>query len=78
METRKAYVTICGRKEPGYPQIKTEVEFDTIDNLIIKIDQEIDKTDYRKVDVFIENNPDITDEESERLEKEGIFISDFY
>ncbi len=78
MKTRKAYVTICGRKEPGYPQIKTEVEFDTIDNLIIKIDQEIDKTDYRKVDVFIENNPDITDEESERLEKEGIFISDFH
>ena len=78
METRKAHVTICGRKEPGYPQIKTEVEFDTIDNLIIKIDKAIEETDFRKVDVYIENNSDLTDEEIERLENEHIMISDFY
>jgi hypothetical protein len=78
METRNAYVTICGRKEPGYPQIKIEIEFDSIDTLIKKIDEKIEETDFRKVDVYIENGTDFTDEEMEKLESENIFISDFY
>jgi hypothetical protein len=75
METRKAYVTICGRKEPGYPQIKTEIDFKGIEDLIIQIDKAIEETDYRKVDVYIEKNSDLTDDEVERLEKENIMVS---
>lgn len=72
-----ARVTICGRKEPGYPQMKFEIPFETVPDLLAKIDWEADKLEWRKIDVYVEPEG-LTEEQKDELEKNDCSVSNFY
>ena len=71
MPTRNVNVMICGRKDPGYPSLNFHVKFETADELIQKVDKLIEEqTDFRKVDVYLDDDSIFTPEELALLEKE--------
>jgi hypothetical protein len=72
---REALVTIHGRKEEGYPGHSFHFIFKSVEELITKIDKKIEDLDYRKVDVYVEDDSQFTDEEIANLEKENIMFS---
>jgi len=72
MSTRTTGVQISGRKIPGYPTSTFKVSFDSIDDLLIKIDKLIEQTDYGKVDVAVDG--DFSKEETKRLQAEWIIV----
>ena len=51
---KKAKVLICGRKEPGYPQVPFEIEFSDSSDLLTKIDQKAEDLGWRKVDAYVD------------------------
>jgi hypothetical protein len=73
---RVANVKICGRKEPGYPQIEASIPFEGVEDLLFKIDLEAEKMEWRKIDVTIKPEG-LTDQEILKLEKEDCVIWDF-
>lgn len=75
-ETRSTWVTIHGRKEPGYPSVTFTVIFENVEQLVAKIDKLIEEeTDFRKVDVYLEDDSIFDDSEIERLELENIYFN---
>ena len=71
---REASVQISGRKEPGYPTVSHTVQFSEVDDLLIKIDALIENTDWRKVDVAIQDEDQFSGDEANRLEDEFISL----
>ena len=75
-KTRSIWVTIHGRKEPGYPSVTFTVIFENVEQLVAKIDKLIEEeTDFRKVDVYLEDDSIFDDSEIERLELENIYFN---
>ena len=75
-KTRSIRVTIHGRKEPGYPSVTFTVIFENVEQLVAKIDKLIEEeTDFRKVDVYLEDDSIFDDSEIERLELENIYFN---
>lgn len=72
---RTTTVTISGRKLPGYPTVTFETQFNSIEDLIMKIDDLIENQapDYGKVDVVVEDIG-FTLDETNRLEEEWISV----
>ena len=71
---RRETVTIHGRKIPGYPSLKKEMEFDEVLSLVQKIDEFIDETGWGKADVTVSNDGQLTEDEVEFLEDEYIHV----
>ena len=70
---RKLHVTIYNRKNPGYPGYTFEVEFDSVHELIDKVDELIEQVDFRKVDVVVnDENDQLEGWEIDELEMEDI------
>jgi hypothetical protein len=68
-------IRIAGRKEPGYPTTSHSVSFDgDLDEFERKVDEVTDELGYRKVDVYIDNPEEFTDDEIETLEVKGFII----
>lgn len=74
-ETRKATVTVYGRKIQGYPGVSREISFADIKDLLGKIDKMIEDLEYGKVDVYVEDDGSFTAEESDTLEKEWVMFN---
>jgi hypothetical protein len=74
-ETRKATVTVHGRKIQGYPGVSREISFIGIKDLLGKIDKMIGDLDYGKVDVSVEDDGSFTLEEAHALEKEWVLLN---
>jgi hypothetical protein len=72
---RKTELTICGRKIQGYPQVTFNVKFNNLQDLLDKIDEKIESTDFGKVDVYVdEEEGKFSPGEVNILNKEWIFI----
>jgi hypothetical protein len=68
-------IRVAGRKEPGYPTTHHIIEFDgDLDVFEQKVDEVIDLLGHRKVDVYIDNPEEFTDDEIETLEVKGFII----
>lgn len=48
-------VKISGRKEKNYPTSTFEVQFSNVTKLLVDIDKLIDETQFRKVDVSVDD-----------------------
>ena len=72
---REANVTIHGRKIKGYPSMTFRLKFNSIEELLEKIDKAIDETDYGKVDAYVEDEDQFSIEEMNSLEKEWIIFN---
>ena len=70
-------VQISGRKDVGYPTLSFNVTFESVEELISKIDRIIEEeTTFGKVDIVVDDYDSIlTEDESAFLEKNFIYIS---
>lgn len=68
---REVSVTIVNRK--GNDMSNFKISFESIPELIEKIDKATDETEYRKVHVTLNDTDVFTSEELDELEKNDIF-----
>ena len=68
---REVSVTIVNRK--GNDMSNFRISFESIPELIEKIDKATDETEYRKVHVTLNDTDVFTSEELDELEKNDIF-----
>lgn len=68
---REVSVTIVNRK--GNDMSNFKISFESISELIEKIDKATDETEYRKVHVTLNDTDVFTSEELDELEKNDIF-----
>ena len=71
---RQVDITISGRKIQGYPTITKTIEFDTLDEFMEKADQEIEDTDFGKVDCCVDNFNNVFNEDEVSLLEDNCFI----
>jgi hypothetical protein len=74
MQSRYVTVAISARKEPNYPTIEVAIGFSSVEELLLKIDDEIAQSRYRKVDVRVMDEKHLTSEERLFLEDNDIEI----
>lgn len=68
-------IKVASRKDPGYPTTSHTITFDgDLDEFERKVDKLVDELGYRKVDVYIDNPEEFTDDEIETLEVKGFLI----
>jgi hypothetical protein len=68
-------IKVAGRKEAGYPTTSHSVIFDgDLDEFERKVDEVVETLGYRKVDVYIDNPEEFTDDEIETLEVKGFIL----
>lgn len=71
---RRVTVTIYGRKIPGYPSMTKVVEFEEPLDLVQKIDEFIDESEWGKADVTVINDDQLNEDEVTFLEDEFIHV----
>ena len=71
--TRTADIVIHNRKG-NMEEVRATVAFTDVQDLIKKIDQEIDKTPFRKVDAYVVDGSNLTEDEIVILEREWITV----
>ena len=71
--TRTADIVIHDRKG-SMEEVRATVAFTDVYDLIKKIDQEIDKTPFRKVDAYVVDGSNLTEDEIAILEREWITV----
>ncbi len=76
--TRTVTGTVCDRKAEGYPRQDFTLSFDSVDDLLIKIDAFLETLDFRKVDVYLHDDSIFTAEEQDRLEKEWVMFGEIF
>ncbi|NBW56710.1 hypothetical protein EBR43_02780 [bacterium] len=71
---RKVEIRISGRKIEGYPTITRTVEFETLDEFIMKADAYIEDTDFGKVDCYVDNFDNIFNDDEVKVLEDDFFI----
>lgn len=72
-DTRTVDIVIHDRKD-SMEEVRATVAFTDVYNLIKNIDQEIDKTPFRKVDAYVVDGSNLTEDEIAILEREWITV----
>lgn len=72
---KNANVTIYGRKIKGYPSMSFNLKFNSIEELLKKIDKAINETEYGKVDVYVEDEDQFSYDDIKTLESEYVYFS---
>lgn len=72
-DTRTVDIVIHDRKD-SMEEVRATVAFTDVYNLIKNIDQEIDDTPFRKVDVYVVDGSNLTKDEITILEREWIMV----
>ena len=69
------HIRVAARKVEGYPTTSHTMPFDgDIDEFERKVDKLIEELGYSKVDVYIDNPEQFTDEQQEELEERSFII----
>ena len=69
------HIRVAARKVEGYPTTSHTIQFDgDIDEFERKVDKLIEELGYSKVDVYIDNPEEFTDEQQEELEERSFII----
>ena len=71
---RECNIEVYDRKAEGFSGKSFRIEFFEMDELNIKIDECIELTGFRKVDVYLSDDGQFTTYEIEFLESEDIII----
>ena len=76
--TRTVSGTVCDRKTEGYPRRDFTFTFESVDDLLIKIDALIENLEFRKVDVYLHDDSIFSKEEQRRLEVEWVMFGEIF
>lgn len=69
------HIRVAARKVEGYPTTSHTIQFDgDIDEFERKVDKLVEELGYSKVDVYIDNPEEFTDEQQEELEERFFII----
>jgi len=69
------HIRVAARKVEGYPTTSHTIQFDgDIDEFERKVDTLIEELGYNKVDVYIDNPEEFTEDEQETLEEKHFII----
>jgi hypothetical protein len=72
---RECNIEVYDRKTEGYPRESFIIDFFEMDELITKIDECIELTGFRKVDVYLIDDGQFITDEIKFLESEDIIIA---
>ena len=72
---RECNIEVYDRKTEGYPVESFKIDFFELDELITKIDECIELTRFRKVDVYLIDDGQFITDEIKFLESEDIIIA---
>jgi len=73
---REIDVRISARKIEGYPTVTKTIQFETVDEFIIKVDQALERIDFGKVDCYVDNFDKVFGDDEVKILEENWFIID--
>ena len=72
---RKVEIKILARKIEGYPTVTKTIQFEGVDEFIMKADNAIEDTRFGQVDCYVNNFDNVFNEaEVEELEKNWFIV----
>jgi hypothetical protein len=71
---RNCSILVCGSNKKSYPSEDYDFDFFEMDELFIKIDECIESSGFHKVDVYLNNDGQFSEDEIELLKNQDIII----